>query len=150
MANSEHKLYGLPGDQESELAAQSSRILASCSGFGETATLRLIDSDKDITVPVRAIHMLSDILNQMAQGNAVSIIPVHAELTTQEAADMLNVSRPYFIKNILDAGKLDYHKNGNRRKILYKDLIKYKERQKERSRQIISELSQMDQDDGLL
>jgi excisionase family DNA binding protein len=65
-------------------------------------------------------------LNQMAQGNSVSLVPIHAELTTQEAADLLNVSRPFLIKKI-DAGELPHHKVGKHRRINFNDLMVYKE-----------------------
>lgn len=146
MATQENHIFDIPNDEEAKLAADSSRILAACSGHGDTATLRLIDDGKDITVPVKAIHMLADILNQMAQGNAVSIVPIHAELTTQQAADMLNVSRPFLIKNILDAGKLAYHKAGTRRKILYKDLLAYKKKDLEERKAILAELAKQAQE----
>ena len=122
MAAQEKHIYEIPNEQEVELAAAGSRILAACSGDGDTATLRIIDNDTDLTVPVKAIHMLADILNQMALGNAISIIPIHTELTTQQTADMLNVSRPFLIHKLLDAGKLKFHKAGSRRKIFLKDL----------------------------
>ena len=94
--------------------------------------------------------MLADILNQMAMGNAISIIPIHAELTTQQAADILSVSRPFLIKNILDEGKLAFHASGNRRKIYFKDLMQYKAQQKEESKQILAELAHMSQDAGMM
>lgn len=150
MAIQENHFFDIPNDEEARLAADSSRILAACSGYGDTATLRLIDDDKDITVPVKAIHMLADILNQMAQGNAVSIVPIHAELTTQQAADMLNVSRPFLIKNILDTGKLAYHKAGTRRKILYKDLLEYKKKDLEERKAILAELAKQAQVLGMM
>ncbi len=146
MAIQKRQLFEIPSDEEVKLAADSSRILAACSGKGDTATLRLIDDDKDITVPVKAIHMLADILNQMAQGNAVSIVPIHAELTTQQAADMLNVSRPYLIKSILDTGKLAYHKAGTRRKILYKDLLTYKNNDLKERKALMAELAKQAQE----
>lgn len=150
MAAQEKYIFDIPNDEEVKLAADSGRILASCSGRGETATLRLIDDKKDITVPVKAIHMLADILNQMAQGNAISIVPIHAELTTQQAADILNVSRPYLIKNILDAGKLAYHKAGTRRKILYKDLLVYQKDDLEERKAIMAELAKQAQELGMM
>ena len=130
----------MPTEKEISLAAESSRLLAACIGKGETAQLRLIDGDKDVTVPVSAIHMLVDILSQMAQGNAVSLVPVHAELTTQQAADMLNVSRPYLVK-LLESGKIRFHKTGRHRRIRFDDLMEYMRRMDEESRKAADELT---------
>jgi excisionase family DNA binding protein len=138
----------LPTEEEITLAAESSRLLAACVGAGDRARLRLIDGDKDVTVPVSAIHMLVDILNQMAQGNAVSLVPVHAELTTQQAADMLNVSRPYLVKK-LEAGEIEFHKLGRHRRIRFADLMEYMERVDRESRQAADELTAQAQELGL-
>lgn len=150
MATQENHIYDMPSVQEAELAAAGSRLLAACSGQGETATLRLIGNDTDIRVPVKAIHMLADILEQMAMGNAISIVPIHAELTTQQAADMLNISRPFLIKSILDAGKMPFHTVGTRRKIYFKDLMRYKAEQKKESEAILAELAQLSQDGNMM
>lgn len=150
MAAKDNHIYDMPSEQEAELAAAGSRILAACSGQGETATLRLIDNETDLTVPIKAIHMLADILHQMAMGNAISIIPIHAELTTQQAADMLNVSRPFLIQKILDKGKLPFHMSGNHRKIYFKDLMQYKARQQKESKKILAELAQLSQDANMM
>lgn len=63
-----------------------------------------------ITIPASALRLLIDILAQMAKGNAVTLIPAHAELTTQETADLLNVSRPYFVE-LLEQEKIPYRKS---------------------------------------
>ena len=150
MSAQQNHFYDMPSEQEAKLAAASGRILAACVGKGSQAQLRLIDDDQEITVPIKAIHMLADILNQMALGNAISIIPIHAELTTQQAADFLNVSRPYLISQILDAGKLPFHMAGNRRKIYFKDLMAHKARQKAESNVAMTKLAQLSQDMGLM
>ncbi len=150
MTTQQNHFYDMPSEQEAELAAASGRILAACTGQGDQAKLRLIDDNQEITVPIKAIHMLADILNQMALGNAISIIPIHAELTTQQAADFLNISRPYLISQILDAGKLPYHMAGNRRKIFFKDLMEYKAQQKAESKKTMARLAQLSQEMGLM
>jgi len=102
-------------------------LLAAYVGQGESAWLRLIDGCTDVTVPVSAIHMLVDILNQMAQGNAVSLAPIHAELTSQQAADLLNVSRPFLVRQ-LEASEMPFHKLGRHRQIRFSDLMHYCDR----------------------
>lgn len=81
--------------------------------------------NKKIELPALAVKLLMDILGQIGQGNAVSIIPVHAELTTQQAADFLNVSRPYLI-DLLSKGDIPFRKVGTKRRVLAKDVIRYK------------------------
>jgi len=69
--------------------------------------------------------MLVEILNQMAHGNAVSIVPIHAELTTQQAEEFLNVSRP-FVVNLIAQGLLHYRKVGTHRRAAFEELLRYR------------------------
>lgn len=121
----------LPTDAEVSLAKESSRLLSLyLSTKEESQSIRVIDQAGEheaVKVPTAAFRLLIDILSEMAQGNAVSMIPVHAELTTQEAADMLNVSRPYLVK-LLDTGEIPYHKVGSHRRVYFRDLAGYKMR----------------------
>jgi excisionase family DNA binding protein len=72
-----------------------------------------------------AADLLHHILNEMAIGNAVTLIPIHAELTTQEAADLLNASRPFLVR-LLEEGKIKHHKVGTHRRIKFKELEAYR------------------------
>lgn len=90
----------LPTPEDAAQAKTTSRVLAK---YAHAERLKLTVCDQaqenceDLIVPGYALSLLLDILTEMAQGNAITIMPVHAELTTQEAAGILNVSRPYLI-----------------------------------------------------
>lgn len=132
--------------EESELARESSRLLAACIGHGKTARLRV--GDGVIEVPVAALRMLVDILTNMAAGNAMSLVPIHAELTTQQTADFLNVSRPYVV-GLLERGELPHHKVGTHRRVRFSDLMAYREAQLRKSKASLAELAKLDQEPGL-
>lgn len=138
----------LPTDSESELARASSRLLAACIGQGPTARLRVIDGDGEIEVPVSALRMLVDILANMAEGNAISIVPIHAELTTQQAADFLSVSRPHVV-GLLERNELPHHKVGTHRRVYFKDLLDYRRQRMDQSNAAMAALAEQAQKLGL-
>src|SRR6266700_2153186 len=87
----------LPSEAEAGVARETSRLLAKRLKKGAPMQLRILDDDASqptVKLPAPAVGLLLRILEEMARGNAVTIIPVRAELTTQEAADMLKISRP--------------------------------------------------------
>lgn len=139
----------VPDRRDADLARVSSRLLATCIGDGPTARLRVIDGDQEIIeVPVPALRMLVDILANMAEGNAVSIVPIHAVLTTQEAADFLGVSRPYLV-GVLERGELPHHKAGTHRRIYFRDLLAYREARMGQSQAALDALADQAQKLGL-
>ena len=103
---------------------------------------------QDLILPRQALILLRDLLADMAQGNAVAIVPLHAEMTTQQAADILNVSRPYLI-TLLEKGELRFTRVGTHRRIQFKDLMAYKDKIKEQSSNAMDELVKIAQENNL-
>jgi excisionase family DNA binding protein len=98
----------LPDDETAMLARSSAEALGRfLSQLPDTQRARVQMDGTDLVLPRSALNLLKDLLAEMAQGNAVNIVPTHAELTTQQAADILNVSRPYLVKQ-LEAGKIPF------------------------------------------
>lgn len=91
-----------PSEADALLARESSRRLATRKlGRKTSIRIQVLDDGEEaetVSVPASALRLFLHLLTEMAQGNAVTLIPTHAELTTQQAADLLNVSRPYVVK----------------------------------------------------
>jgi len=95
-----------------------------------------------------AITGLKNLLLQIAQGNAISITPVRTELTTHQAAELLNVSRPYLIK-LLEQGHIPYRKVGSHRRIPTQPLLEYKAREEEKANSALDEIVSLTEKLGL-
>ncbi len=93
-------------------------------------------------------NLLVSILEQMSRGNAVQVVPIQAELTTQEAADLLNVSRPYLIQ-LLENQQMPYHHTGKHRRVYFKDLRQYKRKMTKESFDALQQLAAEAQELGL-
>jgi excisionase family DNA binding protein len=112
---------------ELALAQQSKNVLAGhADKLGRlTFQVRQGSSQKSVVIPATAARLFTDILEQLSEGNTVTVLPHQVELTTQQAAELLNVSRPYLI-GLLDGGKIPCRKVGTHRRIYAKDVIVYK------------------------
>ncbi|KAB7627600.1 helix-turn-helix domain-containing protein [Alkalilimnicola sp. S0819] len=148
MHNAEDK-GNLPNDETTALARASATELSKLLARRPEAERARVQLDgTDLVLPRHALVLLRDTLAQMAQGNAVTIVPTHAELTTQEAAGILNVSRPHLVK-LLEQGELPYTRVGTHRRIRYEDLMAYQQERQRRSEQAMDELAAQAQELGL-
>lgn len=141
-----------PTEQDITEAAQASEKLNRLLEYGEIERMELRTTVNSRTihaiVPAGAFQLLLEILGQMANGNAVTVIPVHAELTTQKAAELLNVSRPFVVK-LIDEKKLPATLVGTHRRIRMEDLVTYKERDDAERDEVLRQLTQEAQNLGL-
>lgn len=102
----------------------------------------------EATMPAVAVRLLVDVLAQLADGQAVMLLPLHAELSTQQAASLLGVSRPFFVK-MLEEGKLPYRKVGEQRRVRYAHLLRYLEQERQQAQQALDEMVALSQEMGL-
>src|ERR1051325_7015578 len=118
-----------PTEAESQLAETSSRALSVYVRDEEGQTITVLpegsEREQAVRIPAVAFRLLVNILTQMAKGNAITLIPVHAELTTQQAADLLSVSRPYLVQ-LIENGSIPFRKVGSHRRVRFDDLMQYK------------------------
>lgn len=142
----------LPTAEESALAKLCSQELAAVLETKlDVQSLSLTSANGQLTqvqIPVSALRLMVNILTELGEGNSVKLLPIHAELTTQDAADLLNVSRPTLIK-LLDDKEIIYHRTGNRRKVRFTDLRKYQSKLEVQRLQALEQLSELDQELGL-
>lgn len=115
----------------------------------EHSHAKLVGADgEEILLPESVHDLFREVLEVLLDGHAVSIMPSHHELSTQEAADFLNISRPYLYK-LLNEGQISYHKAGTHRRIRCDDLNIYKQMRDLKRQQGLKELTQMTEELGL-
>jgi excisionase family DNA binding protein len=146
--------YTRPSPDMAAEAAEAARSLAPFLRKKKGASQHVTvvaqgDHDTSVTVPRAAFELFVRILGEMANGNAVTIVPVHAELTTQQAADLLNVSRPYMVK-LLEEGKIPCRMVGTRRRVRFEDLVRYKQQDEAERQTVVDELTAEAQRLGLV
>jgi excisionase family DNA binding protein len=138
-----------PSDQDAVLAREVSRALEVA---GNTALrVQVAEAGRELTtfaLPPSVARLLMDILKETAAGHAVSVVPLEAEITTQQAADLLNVSRPYLV-GMIEKGTLPARMVGNQRRLPLKDVLTYKADNRAKRREALRELVALDQELGL-
>ena len=142
--------YDPPSERDSEIAREASAKIIPF--VRQTQQMNLVcqgrAQEEQIALPAIAIPLFQRILETLAAGHAVTIIPQHAELTTMEAADILNVSRPYLVK-LLEAGEIPFHRVGRHRRVRMEHLMAYKEKSERQSRAAMDELVALSEELGL-
>lgn len=111
--------------------------------------IRLVgQSGREYELPETVTRLLGQMIHALARGEAIAVVPVRQDLTTQEAADLINVSRQHLV-HLLDRGDIRHYKVGTHRRVALCDLLDYK-RQRDRDREAgFAELAQLSQDLGL-
>src|ERR1700693_1165477 len=141
-----------PSEADALLARESSRRLATHKlGKRSSIRIQLLDDGEEaetVAVPASTLRLFLHLLTEMSQGNAVTLIPTHAELTTQQAADLLNVSRPYMVK-LLEEGKLPCGTVGQYRPVRLDDLMAFKRKDDETRAKVLDQLTSEAQELGM-
>lgn len=140
-----------PTEQESRLAEEGIRALARMVPRTAAESITVSPSSgssEHVVIPTVAFRLLLTILEEMAKGNGITIIPIHAELTTQKAADLLGVSRPFLV-GLLDEGKIPFHRVGTHRRVRFRDVMAYKSENQAARRRVLGDLATEAQELGL-
>lgn len=145
----------LENKEEVELAKEAQRCIVSALDHSRAVHIALVSDDVErldeapvLKLPPIVLRMFADMLGALAQGKAVAIAPKELDITTQEAAMYLNVSRPYVVK-LLEDGKIPHHKVGTHRRIRFEDVVKYKEQRAKEAQDALQRLTEQAQELGL-
>ncbi|MFJ8972796.1 MULTISPECIES: helix-turn-helix domain-containing protein [Streptomyces] len=143
----------LPDDKKEAANRALARVRTYLAEHQEASQIRVNVQDggnrESLALPREAVELLASLLAHLGAGRAVSIVPSDAELTTQQAADMLNVSRPFLI-GLLEAGEIEYRTVGTHRRITASSLLEYKRQDDHRRRLVADELTQLGQGMGMI
>jgi excisionase family DNA binding protein len=122
-------------------ARNAAKVLAEAmKGGGLEFDIPTVAGLEKCTLPASAAQLLITVLEEMSEGHPVTVIPTGTELSTQEAARLLNVSRPYLV-GVLERGDLPFRKVGTHRRVRLSDLLLYKRRDEAQRRQALDALT---------
>lgn len=136
-----------PPEQHKGIKAIS-RSVANVTTKRQASQCRLVDPNGESTIiPEAVFSVLKRVVEVLARGDALAIVPVGKELTTQQAADLLNVSRQYLVR-LLDEGRLPHHKTGRHRRLRFADVMAFKEKRDRERRAGLDELTRLSEEFG--
>ncbi|MFZ6711987.1 helix-turn-helix domain-containing protein [Undibacterium sp. TC9W] len=141
---------------EVELAKEAQRCIIAALDHSKAMNITIAEDDDVerlgdspvLRLPPKILRMFADILGEVAQGKTVTILPREMYISTQEAAVILNVSRPYLIK-LLEEERIPHHKVGRHRRVLLKDVLAYKEDRHKTSQDALDKLAEQAQELGM-
>lgn len=139
-----------PTKEEQRSAIQSYATLTAALSHitSEETEIEIEETQDKIKIPFRALKLLGDILKAMSEGKPISIVPVATEVTTQKAAEILGCSRPHLVK-LLEEGIIPFTKVGKHRRIMFDDMVQYKQKMKEEQKKLLIEIMNTDEETGL-
>lgn len=139
-----------PSEEEQKEAKLAHDTLEGTSKYlekeeGNHHVVLSVDEGVKVSIPESALNFLLEYLRSLSEGQAVSILPVESELSTQQVADILNVSRPHLVK-MLENNEIPHHKVGRHRRVNAKDLIEYKRQRDEEREGLLDDLASQAQE----
>jgi len=129
---------------DQKVAIDSIKTLKFSKKKESTIKIEIAESGEIIIIPTKAFKILRAVLKNMAEGNSIAIIPSNSELTTQEAANILNISRPHLVK-LLESGKIPFTKVGSHRRIELKDIVAFENKLSKQRRSKLNKLAEQAQ-----
>jgi excisionase family DNA binding protein len=145
----------LENKEEVELAKAAQRCIVSALDNSNAVNIAIVedgvekfDNSPLLRLPPKVLRLIADLLGSLAEGKAVSVVPKDLDVTTQEAAMFLNVSRPYLIR-LLEEGKIRFHKVGSHRRIRFDDIVHYKQERTRKSNDALQALADQAQEIGM-
>ena len=138
--------FAIPSDHDAALADRAGRTLDALVDGTQPVSARF--GAETVDIPTPALSLLREILDHMAHGKGVAVTPLHAELTTREAANLLQVSRTHLVQ-LLDEARIPCRKVGSHRRVRVEDILAYRRETESRRREALDELTARDQELGL-
>ncbi len=139
----------MPSKADRLLAMESfEKLESTLSRLQANPEIEIEETKDKIKIPIAALELLAEVLKAMSKGQPFSLVPIHAEMTTQAAAEFLSCSRPHVVK-LLETGEIPFTKVGRHRRIKFQDLVDFKQNKKKEREKLLIEMMAKDEESGL-